>query len=369
MDPRIRRHAGIIVDHSTDVAAGDRVLVAAQPAAEDLAVAVFELLGERGARPAMAYMNDTYLGSDRAVRSYLRNVDAEELPEPDHLRTLIEASDVVIRVRGHDNATELSDVASESHAAYRRAVQDVQQSMLATRWCLTQFPTHAGAQLAGMSAEAYENFVWDAIIRDWDAQREHQARMVEILDPAAEVHIVSGERTDVTMSVDGYRTINDYGENNLPGGEVFTAPDPESVEGTVHFDMPLYHKGQEVLGASLEFEDGVVVGHAAERNVDVLTGILDTDEGARRLGELGIGMNRAIDRFSYNMLFDEKMGDTVHMAVGMAYAECVPADAEPNRSAEHVDMIVDMSEDSYIEVDGEVVQRDGTFVFEDGFEG
>jgi aminopeptidase len=170
------------------------------------------------------------------------------------------------------------------------------------------------------------------------------------------------------MSIAGNETLNDHGEHNLPGGEVFTAPVRDSVEGTVHFDMPVYRNGREIRGARLVFEDGRVVDHAADRNEEVLTGILDTDEGARYLGELGIGMNRSIDRFTYNMLFDEKMGDTVHMAVGNAYPETVGDDNERNESAEHVDMIVDMSESSAIEVDGEVVQRDGTFVFEDDFE-
>jgi aminopeptidase len=364
MDPRVRQHANIIADHSTDVQPGDRVVVGVPPPAEDLAVALYEELGDRGARPAMFYTNELAVGSDRATRGYLRNLDGD-VPESDHLTALFEETDVAIRARAHTNATEHADVSTDAQAGYRRANKALRNEILSTRWCLTQYPTPAGAQLVGMSTEAYENFVWDAINRDWAAQREHQAQMVDILDPADEVRIVSGDETDVTMSVSGYKTLNDYGENNLPGGEVFTAPDPDSVEGEVLFDMPLYHQGREVTDAYLRFEGGEVVAHSASKNEDVLAGVLDTDAGARRLGELGVGMNRAIDRFTYNMLFDEKMGDTVHMAVGRAYGECVPDDEEPNDSAVHVDMIVDMSEDSRIEVDGEVVQRDGTFVFEE----
>jgi len=146
---------------------------------------------------------------------------------------------------------------------------------------------------------------------------------------------------------------------------VYTSPVPDGVEGEVTFDMPVVRKGQVVEGAVLRFEDGEVVEHSAEKNEDVLTSVLDTDEGARRVGELGIGMNRGIDEFSYNVLFDEKMGDTVHLALGNAIEECVPDDREFNESATHVDMLVDVSEDARIEVDGEVVQRDGTFVFEE----
>ena len=363
MDPRIREHAEIVVDHSTDVEEGDNVVVSVPAVAEDFAVALQEVLGDRGAH------THTMLNSSRASRAYLRAMDEAAFEVSEHTLALYEEADVLIRARGDVNATETSDVPPEKTTAAQRANQPVQEAALDSRWCLTQFPTPGNAQLAEMSTEGYENFVWDAVNKDWGAQREHQAQMVELLDPASEVRIVSGDTTDVTMSVDGMHTVNDYAEHNLPGGEVFTAPVPDSVEGEVLFDKPLYHQGREVLGVHLVFEDGEVVEHSADKNEAVLTKVLETDEGSRRLGELGIGMNRDIDRFTYNMLFDEKMGDTVHMAVGRAYEENVGEDRERNMSAAHVDMIVDMSEDSYIEVDGEVVQRDGTFRFEDGFEG
>jgi len=360
MDPRIREHAEVIADHSTDIEPGDMVIVSAPPVAEDLAVALHEVVGERGATPV--FLDN----SDRAERAYLRA--AEEFETPEHMLALVEAADVSIRVRADANATEKSDVEPETTAAHRRAYQAVQHEMLSKRWCLTQYPAPGNAQLAGMSTDAYERFVWDAVNKDWDAQRELQQQLVEILNDADEVRIRSGDDTDVTMSLAGNVAINDYGEKNLPGGEVFSAPVRESVEGEVHFDMPLYRQGREIEGVRLRFEDGRVTSYSADRNEEVLDGVFETDEGARYLGELGIGMNRSIDRFTYNMLFDEKMGDTVHMAVGKAYDECVGEENEVNVSAEHVDMIVDMAEDSVIEVDGEVVQRNGTFVFEDDFE-
>ncbi|RDI71632.1 aminopeptidase [Halopelagius longus] len=360
MDPRIREHAQTIADHSADIQSGDDVVISAPAVAEELVVALHEACAERGANPV--YLNS----SSRATRAFLKNREAE-FETPEHLLSLYEEMDVFVAVRGDVNATEQSDVDPETNAAYRRAMQPALEERLSKRWCLTQFPASGSAQLAGMSTDAYQNFVWDAVSLDWDAQREHQAQMVDILDDADEVRIRSGEETDVTMSVAGNSTLNDYGEKNLPGGEVFTAPVKESVEGEVHFDMPLYRQGREIEDVRVRFEDGRVESYSAARNEEVLDGVFETDEGARYLGELGIGMNRAIDRFTYNMLFDEKMGDTVHMAVGSAYAECVGEENELNESAEHVDMIVDMSEDSVIEVDGEVVQRDGTFVFEDGF--
>jgi len=365
MDPRVREHAETIVDHSIDLQPGEDVVLWLPPEAEDLAVALHELVGDRGANPLHLSW------SDRAERAFLRAVGADddaEFETPEHARAMYEAADATVIVRSGANLTEKSDVDPAVIAAHKRAYRPVQRERLATKWCLTQHPTPAHAQLAGMSTEAYENFVWDAVSLDWTAQREHQDRMVQLLDGADEVRIRSGGGTDVRMSVAGNHALNDHGEHNLPGGEVFTAPVRDSVSGEVHFDMPVYRNGREIDGARLSFEDGRVVSHSAERNEDALTGVLDTDEGSRYLGELGIGMNRQIDRFTYNMLFDEKMGDTVHMAVGNAYPETVGEDNEVNESAEHVDMIVDMADDSVIEVDGEVVQRNGRFVFEDGFE-
>jgi aminopeptidase len=359
MDPRIRDHAEVIVDHSTAIEPDDNVSITAPPAAEDFVVALYEKLGERGANPSVT------MSSSRAMRAFKRASDPADFELPAHSMAAVEAADVAIQIRGSKNTHETSDVPPEKNVAYGKVMKPLSDEVMEKRLCGTQFPTHGNAQDAEMSTEAYEDFVYNAVLKDWDAQREHQEQMVEILDPASEVHIVSGETTDIRMSVDGMLTENDFGEQNLPGGEVFTAPVLDSVEGEVLFNKPLMAQGREVEGVCLRFEEGEVVEHSAEKNEEVLTAVLNTDESARRLGELGIGMNRDIDRFTYNMLFDEKMGDTIHLALGNAYEMTVGEDRERNDSALHMDMIVDMAEDSFIEVDGEVVQRNGTFVFEE----
>jgi aminopeptidase len=362
MDPRVHEHAEVIVDHCTEIEAGDDVVVSGPLVAEDLVVALYEKIGERGANPM-------YLGvSSRARRAFMTASDPEDFELPEHSMAAVEAADVAIGIRADRNTNETGDVDPDKNAAYGKVNKPIQEEMMEKRWLATQYPASGNAQDAEMSTEAYEEFVYSAINKDWAAQREHQAQMVEILDPADEVRIKSGDGTDVRMSVDGMITKNDDAEHNLPGGEVFTAPVPDSVEGHVHFDMPLIAQGREVEDVRLSFEEGEVVEFSAGKNEEVLAAVLDTDEGASRLGELGIGMNRDIDRFTYNMLFDEKMGDTVHMALGRAYDDTVGEGREQNDSAVHMDMIVDMSEDSRIEVDGEVVQRDGRFRFEDGFE-
>ena len=363
MDSRIREHARIIVDHSTGIEAGDNVVIDAAPVADDLVTALYEVLADTGANPLTVRERT----GTRFRRAYLRNYDGD-FDTPSHERALFEEMDVYVAIRSDRNVTETADVDPETTSNYGRARKPLRDERLSKRWCLTQYPAPAFAQLAETSTEGYENFVWDAVLKDWEAQREHQQQLVEILDGADEVHITSGDTTDIRMSIAGNIPINDYAEHNLPGGEVFTAPVVDSVEGEVLFDKPLYHQSREIEAVYLRFENGEVVDHAAAKNEDVLTEVLDTDDGARRLGELGIGMNRDIDRFTYNMLFDEKMGDTVHMAVGMAYDDTVGKENRVNESAVHVDMIVDMAEESQIEVDGDVIQRNGRFVFEDGFE-
>ena len=365
MDPRVETHAELIVDRCTDVSTGDMVVVMAPPVAADLERSIYELVGERGGNPISLDL------PRRAMRGYVRAVDTDDVETPEHALALLEAADVVIRVMGGRNLAELSDVDPESMQAFGRIQQPLMDEMQEgdLEAVITQHPAPGKAQKAGMSTDGYADFVYGAINKDWEAQEAFQAQLVDVLDPAADVRIVAGEETDLTMSIEGNPAVNGVPGNNLPGGEVFTAPVPASVEGTVRFDKPVRQMGREVEGAFLAFEGGEVVDHDAEANADVLAGVLNADEGARRLGELGIGMNRDIDRFTYNMLFDEKMGDTVHLALGRSIEESVGPDNEPNRSGMHVDMIVDMSEDSYIEVDGEVIQRDGTFRFEDGFEG
>ncbi|WP_435361186.1 aminopeptidase [Haloarchaeobius sp. DFWS5] len=362
MDERIRQHADIIVNHSVSVEQGDHVVVAGPPAAQELARAVYEKLGEVGASP-MQLTQDP-----KAMRAWLSSIDPEEQELPKHLQALVDETDVLIGLRASENKYETSDIPPEKNAAMAKLQKPISEAVMEKRWVGTQFPAAGDAQKAEMSTPAYEEFVYGAVNKDWDAQRELQQQVVDRLDDANEVRIVSGETTDLTMSKAGNPMKNDYGEHNLPGGEVFTAPIPDSVEGEVLFDKPLMAQGREITGVRLVFEAGEVVEYEAEKNEEVLAAVLNTDEGAKRLGELGIGMNRDIDQFTYNMLFDEKMGDTVHLALGRAYDDTVGEGNEKNDSAMHMDMIVDMSEDSYIEVDGEVIQRNGAFWFEDAFE-
>jgi aminopeptidase len=364
MDPRVREHAEVLVDWSARIEAGDDVVVAVSEGAHDLAVAVAEKLGERGANPLTTY------ASGEVGRAYLMAHDGDFDENPPHVVALYENADVALLLRGGYNTAATADVPGEKRQAYSRAREAVREARMATDWVSTVHPTRSLAQQAGMADEEYQDFVYDAVLRDWEELAGQMAQVKDRLDEGSEVRLVTDE-TDLTMSIEGRSAVNSaasvaYDSHNLPSGEVFTAP--YDTEGTVHFDVPMTIHGKRVRDVHLTFKDGEVVDFFAGENQDVLAEILDTDEGARRLGELGIGMNRGIDRFTDSILFDEKMGDTIHLAVGRAYDSCLPEGEAGNQSAVHVDMITDVSEDSRLEVDGEVVQRDGRFWYEDGFE-
>ena len=379
MDERVREHAEVLVDWSARVEAGDDVVVSVAEDAHELGVAVAEALGERGANVTTLY------GSSEVSRAYLKgveagtdgDVEAEDFDsDPAVERAVFEAADAYLRIGGGRNTTASADVDRATRQAYAKARKGVREARMDTDWVSTVHPTRSLAQQAGMAYEEYQDFVYDAVLRDWESLAEEMAQMKDVLDDGDEVRIVT-ERddapdTDVTMSIAGRTAVNSaasvaYDSHNLPSGEVFTAP--YDTEGEVFFDVPMTIDATRVRNVHLAFEGGEVVDFAAEAGEDALADILDTDEGARRLGELGIGMNRGIDRFTDSILFDEKMGDTVHLAVGRAYDACLPEGETGNDSAVHVDMITDVSADSRLEVDGEVVQRDGTFRWEEGFEG
>ncbi|WP_435334731.1 aminopeptidase [Haloarchaeobius sp. TZWWS8] len=364
MDERIHEHAEVLVDWSAQVEEGDNVVVNVSEGAHELAVAVAAKLGERGANMTTLY------GSGEVSRAYLKAHDGDFDEDPAHELALYENADSVLRLGGGRNTSASADVPAEIRQAASRASGGIREAYMDTDWVSTVHPTRSLAQQAGMAYEEYQDFVYNAVLRDWEELADEMAQMKDILDAGSEVHIVK-EKTDITMSIEGRIAVNSaasvaYDSHNLPSGEVFTAP--YDTEGEVYFDVPMTFHGKKVRNVHLTFEDGEVVDYSADENEEVLQEILETDEGARRLGELGIGMNRGIDRFTDSILFDEKMGNTIHMAVGRAYDSNIPEGEEGNQSAVHVDMITDMSEDSYMAVDGEVVQRNGIFRWEDGFQ-
>ncbi|NHN61087.1 MULTISPECIES: aminopeptidase [Halorussus] len=365
MDQRIHEHAAVLVDWSARIEAGDDVVLRVDEGAHDLAVAVAEKLGERGANYLATYV------SDEVEAAFVGSHEGDFEQDPDFEVAMLERADAVLSLRGQTNTAAKAAAPGERRSAYKKSRTRIKELRMDTDWVSTVHPTRAHAQDAGMGYEEYRDFVYDAVLRDWESLADEMANMKDLLDAGSEVRLVK-EDTDLSMSIADRTAVNSaasvaYDSHNLPSGEVFTAPyDPE---GEVYFDVPMTHDGARIRDVRLTFEDGEVVDWSAEVGEQALDDVFATDEGARRLGELGIGMNRGIDRFTDSILFDEKMGDTVHLAVGRAYSSCLPEGEEGNQSAVHVDMITDVSEDSRLEIDGEVVQRNGRFRWEDGFEG
>jgi aminopeptidase len=232
------------------------------------------------------------------------------------------------------------------------------------RWALTLFPTHAYAAEAGMSLAAYEDFYYaaclatdDEPVTAWKRQSDQVNRLAEWAQGKEEVHITA-PGTDITLGVAGRTWIACAGEHNMPDGEFFTGPVEDSVNGEISFSFPASYGGREVAGVHFKFVDGKVVDASAERGEDFLFEMLDTDEGSRILGELGIGTNYGISTGTKEILLDEKIGGTVHMAIGMSY----PETGGVNSSAVHWDIVCDLRQGGAIEVDGVELQRDGKFI-------
>ena len=368
MDGRIREHAETLVGWSARVEAGDDVLISVGEGAHELGVAVAEQLGDRGANVVSLY------GSPELSRAYLRAHDGEFETDPEFELALYERADSVLSLRGSRNASARADVPGEIRREYATAREGIREAHTNTDWVSTIHPTRAMAQQAGMSYAAYREFVYDAILRDWERLAEEMDRLKTLLDEASTARVVAeGAGTDLSFSLEDRRAVNSaasvaYDSHNLPSGEVFTAP--RDATGEITFDVPMTIRGTRVRNARLELVDGVVVDWAAELGEEVLTEIVETDDGARRFGEFGVGMNRGIDRVTDQILFDEKMAGTVHFALGRAYDACLPEGESGNDSAVHVDLIADMrGGDTRLEIGGETVQRGGYFRWEDGFEG
>ncbi|MEF8785914.1 MAG: aminopeptidase [Haloarculaceae archaeon] len=363
MDQRVFDHAETLVDWSARIDPGDDVVVRVGEGAHDLGVAVAEKLGERGANLLACY------DSDELTRAYIRAHDGNFESDPAYELEMYERADSVLSLRGTRNTSATADVPDESQQAYAKAREGIREARLGTDWVSTVHPTRAMAQQAGMSVEAYREFVYDAILRDWESLAQEMEQLKTILDEGSEVRIrKENDATDLTLFIDGRTAVNSTASvaddsHNLPSGEVFTAP--FDTAGQVVFDVPMTIQGQQVEDVRLVFKDGVVVDWDAGTGGDVIESILETDGGAKQLGELGIGMNRGITRPTGQILFDEKMAGTVHLALGRAYDACLPGGESGNDSAVHVDLITEMrTTGTTIEVDGDVIQRDGVFQWE-----
>ncbi len=358
--PILERYADLLVEYCTEVAPGDHVYLSVETPAADLARALVRRVLRAGAQPhlRLAYPE---LAADVVELAADGLLDGEPELELHEMRRM----DAFVAVRAPDGGRVLQGLDRQRTTRWRRRNQSVQEQRVNhTRWVGTLFPTAGGAQDAGMSLDAYERFVFDAMYlfddapaERWRALREHQARLIERLSSAREVRIV-GEGTDLRLDVRGRSWVNSDGKRNMPSGEVFTGPHEATAEGTITFDVPSTVEGVDVEGVQLTFRQGEVVEARADRGQEVLDAQIATDEGARFLGELGIGTNERIQQPTRSTLFDEKIGGTVHLALGRSY----PETGGTNVSALHWDLVCDLRRGGTLLLDGEPFQENGRFL-------
>lgn len=366
MDSRIQKMAQVLINYSTRVQRGERVLFrGTSPLAQPLMQALTVEALKAGGIP----FNYLHMSSENRLVAQHGNLEQIAAVNP-MLKLMYETADVIIRIEAAEDTAELSGFPTEVVQARMRAygellnIQMEREASGALRRCTTLFPTPAYAQDAGMTLSEYENFVYRACLLDlddpvagWLRLEAEQARLIDFLSGKQRLH-VKGNNIDLQLSVAGRRWENASGRINFPDGEIFTAPVEDSVNGWVRFTYPAFYGGGVVRGAMLHFENGVITKATAEEGEAFLNAVLDTDAGARRLGEFAIGTNRGVDRFTGHILFDEKIHGTVHMAVGRAY----PQTGGVNHSSIHWDMICDMRESGQIFADEVLFYRDGEFL-------
>ena len=364
-DPRVERLAKILVGYSTEVEDGDVVSVDGESGAEPLLLAVYEEVLKAGGHPILNVSLD-----GQAVSYYKHAGDAQLDWVSPVSEWLLDNVDVRIAIGASANTRELSAVPPERQMRRQTATGELLARAMERsakgefRWCYTLFPTNAYASEAEMSLPDYEDFYYGACLANdgdpltaWEQASAECRRLAEWIDGHEEVR-VTAPGTDIRLGIAGRKFIPCDGRHNMPDGEFFTGPVEDSVEGEVTFHLPATIGGREVSGVRLRFEAGKVVEASAERGEEYLVELLDTDAGARRLGELGIGTNYAIDRGTREVLLDEKLGGTVHMAVGRSY----PESGGVNESNVHTDLVCDLRLGGKLEVDGTVMQEDGKFV-------
>jgi aminopeptidase len=364
-DLRVEKLADLLVNYSVKIKPGQKVSVRGSTLAEPLLKVIYKKVLQAGGFP---FLTVNLPDIDELL---FRNASDEQLRfihEPAKL--LLETYDAQISIIADANTKALSRIDPARMVLRSQATRGLTKTFMersasgALQWTVALYPTQAHAQDAELSLSDYEDFVYKACMPDlddpvgyWQQFSIRQQKVVDWLAGKQSVHLV-GPGTDLRLSIAGRSFVNCDGTKNMPDGEVFTGPVEDSLNGQVLFSYPAIYNGREVTGVRLWFENGRVVKASAEKNEDYLLKILDTDEGARSVGEFAIGTNEGIDRFTGEILFDEKIGGSFHMALGAGY----PETGSKNVSAIHWDMICDLRKGGEIRVDDQLFYKDGQFV-------
>lgn len=361
----LTKWAETLVGYSLDLSPGERVLIRVDEAAIPLAKEVYRAALSAGAYPAVQVL------VEGLPEIFLTTASDEQLDWVDPaLKFQYETMDALCAIVAPQNTSALAGVAANKQTRAQRANKAVRESLFEraaegrAKWNVTLYPTQGAAQNAKMSLADYEEFLMKAMFLDkddpaaaWKTFSNEQQRYVDYLSGVKTLRFVAQD-TDLTMAVGGRRWVNSDGHKNFPSGEVFTGPLENSVNGTVRYTFPTAHLGHEVDDVRLTFENGKVVKANAARGLDFLETMLDSDPGARTLGEVAVGNNYGVQRFTRNTLYDEKIGGTFHLALGNAY----PETGGTNVSAVHWDMVCDMRP----EAGGGAIYADGILIHENG---
>lgn len=364
-DNRLNKLAKLLVQYSTKVKPGDFVFVSCEEISTPWMIEVVKEAIQAGAHV------ETRLHSNDVGEVSLKYSSEEQLLESNFLmENMIKRADVWLTAWGTRNTKAYSNIdagkikLSSKGATSWRKIYSERMGDGSLRWCGTQFPTHADAQEAAMSLDEYEDFVYGAgllhmedPVAEWKKISAQQQRWVEYLDTKSTLYIVSKD-TDLMVGIKGRKWINCDGQVNFPDGEIFTSPVENDINGTIHFSFPGIYAGKEIEGIAMEIKEGKVIKATAKKGEELLHALLNTDEGASFFGEVAIGTNYGIRKFTRNMLFDEKIGGTVHMAIG----DSMPEAGGINRSTIHWDMLCNMKENGKLYADGELFYENGEFI-------
>jgi aminopeptidase len=363
-DPRVKKLANLLISYCLEVKPGDRVFISSGMAALPLITEIYREVIRAGGHPLTNW-------SVPAMQEILLKEGSEDqlryVAEP--IKTIFNTFECIIGIWADENTRAMSGVDPARQQLIQAAHSELSAAQLRRsaagelRWVGALYPTNAHAQDADMSLSDFADFVYGACyvdkddpVAEWRRIHDEQQVLVDWLAGKKRV-IVKGPNADLILSIEGRGFINSDGHKNMPSGEIFTSPVEDSVNGWVRFTYPAITGGREVEGIELRFEDGKVVEASAKKNQEFLLRMLDTDAGARYLGEFAIGTNYGIRQFTKSILFDEKIGGTMHMAVGHGFAES----GGKNESAVHWDMICDMRDGGKIWVDDELFYDSGEF--------
>lgn len=371
-DSRVQKFAKVLVEHSARIVPGDRVLIEATTAAEPLVRELFVQILEKGGipHPMVSFPGMVPFIQDDWYLTYANDIQLDFVPT--FYKLAYDQFESRIRIHSATNTratTSIDPVKAQRRSKANSIITETQMRRGGEgkfKWVTTLYPTEAYAQDAGMSLSDYENFVFGAVhaheddpIAFWKGTAAGQQKAIDFL-AGKDVVTLQGPNVDLTLSIKGRKFNNSTGMYNMPDGEIYTGPVEESVNGWVKFTYPAIYGGVAVEGAELTFNRGRVDRATAGKNEEYLVKMLESDQGSRYLGEFAIGTNFDINKFTGNILFDEKIGGTFHMALGAGY----PETGSKNKSSIHWDMICDLRTDSEIRVDGELFYKNGQFVFD-----